>query len=157
MLTPPGPGLDVGVLLDRVEGTAPIEAGEAERRSQRCWARLNLRIEPPFGVVPAKAFQLQRFPPEPGDRIVLLTDGMRAQRRLPRRRGRSCRHGSSAPLEVVHELGAAVLHVTGGNLRDDAAIVCLDWHGGPPRRSPSGNGADTGTASSARPPNRRPA
>src|SRR5512142_2052093 len=29
MLTPPGPGLDVGVLLDRVEGTAPIEAVEA--------------------------------------------------------------------------------------------------------------------------------
>src|SRR3712207_9047954 len=29
MLTPPGPDLDVGALLDRVEGIAPIEAVEA--------------------------------------------------------------------------------------------------------------------------------
>ena len=37
---------------------------------------IDLRIEPPFGVVPGKSFDVQRFPLEPGDRIVLLTDGM---------------------------------------------------------------------------------
>ena len=37
---------------------------------------IELRIEPPFGVVPGKTFDVQSFPLEPGDRIVLLTDGM---------------------------------------------------------------------------------
>jgi hypothetical protein len=26
-----------------------------------------------------------------------------------------------------------VLRATGGDLRDDATIVCIDWHGGPVR------------------------
>jgi hypothetical protein len=30
----------------------------------------------------------------------------------------------------VHALGAAVLRITGGNLRDDATVLCLDWYGG---------------------------
>ena len=37
---------------------------------------IDLRIEPPFGVVPGKAFDVQPFPLQPGDRIVFLTDGM---------------------------------------------------------------------------------
>jgi hypothetical protein len=52
---------------------------------------------------------------------------------------------------VVQELGAAVLRATGGDLRDDATMVCLDWYGGPPRRSAGGNGADAGRASAAQP------
>jgi len=46
------------------------------------------------------------------------------------------------PRELVHALGAAVLRATGGHLRDDATMVCLDWHGGPPRRRNSASGAD---------------
>ena len=37
---------------------------------------ITLAVEAPFGVTPGKDFQLQPFPLEPGDRIVLLTDGM---------------------------------------------------------------------------------
>ena len=51
------------------------------------------------------------------------------------------------PREVVHALGAAVLQATGGNLRDDATMVCLDWHGGPPRGRNTEQGADPGRAS----------
>ena len=35
------------------------------------------------------------------------------------------------PREVVYTLGEEVLAATGGDLRDDATVVCLDWHGGP--------------------------
>jgi hypothetical protein len=53
------------------------------------------------------------------------------------------------PREVVHELGAAVLHATGGDLRDDATMVCLDWYGGPPRGRVTEQGADPALVSGA--------
>jgi hypothetical protein len=53
------------------------------------------------------------------------------------------------PREVVHELGAAVLNATGGDLRDDATMVCLDWYGGPPRGRTTEHGADPEQASAA--------
>jgi serine phosphatase RsbU (regulator of sigma subunit) len=118
---------------------------------------VELRIEPPFGVVPGKFFQLQRFPLEPGDRIVFLTDGM--QERNAASIDVAAALAATAdlhPREVVHELGEAVLQATDGKPRDDATMVCLDWYGGPPRRGQSQNGADAGIASSARPPGRRP-
>jgi hypothetical protein len=51
------------------------------------------------------------------------------------------------PREVVHALGAAVLTETGGDLRDDATMVCLDWYGGPPRGRSTTLGADPDLAS----------
>jgi hypothetical protein len=47
----------------------------------------------------------------------------------------------------VHALGAAVLKETGGDLRDDATMICLDWYGGPPRKRTSEQGADPRRAS----------
>jgi hypothetical protein len=37
------------------------------------------------------------------------------------------------PREAVQELTRAVVAACGGELRDDATVLCLDWHGGPPR------------------------
>src|SRR4051812_12909254 len=37
---------------------------------------IQLRVEAPFGVLPGKTFDVQPFPLQPGDRIILLTDGM---------------------------------------------------------------------------------
>src|SRR5688572_24329852 len=95
---------------------------------------IELIIEPPFGVVPGKSFQVQSFPLEPGDRLVFLTDGM-LERNAASLDVASALADSAAlhPREVVHELGAAVLRTTDGDLRDDATMVCLDWYGGPPR------------------------
>jgi hypothetical protein len=53
------------------------------------------------------------------------------------------------PREVVHVLGAAVLDATGGDLRDDATMVRLDWYGGPPRGWNTERGADPDRASAA--------
>ena len=42
-----------------------------------------------------------------------------------------------------------MLDATGGDLRDDATMVCLDWYGGPPRGRNSEQGADPERASAA--------
>ncbi|HLM07601.1 MAG TPA: GAF domain-containing SpoIIE family protein phosphatase [Blastococcus sp.] len=116
---------------------------------------IQLGIEPPFGVLPGKSFEVQPFPLEPGDRIVFLTDGM-LERNAASLDVAAALAGSADlhPREVVHELGAAVLRATDGNLRDDATMVCLDWYGGPPRGRTTQHGADPDLASSALPPAR---
>jgi serine phosphatase RsbU (regulator of sigma subunit) len=112
---------------------------------------VDLRIEAPFGVLPGKAFEVQSFPLDPGDRIVFLTDGM--QERNAASFDVAAALAASVdlhPREVVHELGSAVLKATGGDLKDDATMVCLDWYGGPRRGRVTEQGADTSRASAPR-------
>ncbi len=107
-----------------------------------------LRVEPPFGVVPGKSFVVQPFPLEPGDRIVLLSDGMQERNAVNLDVAKALSDTADLhPREVVHALGDAVLHETGGDLRDDATMVCLDWYGGPPRSRSTEQGADADRAS----------
>lgn len=93
---------------------------------------IELAIDMPFGIEPGRAFTVQRIALEPGDRIVLVTDGM-----LERNaedldvEAALVRTAGLHPREVVYVLGEAVLHATEQNLRDDATVVCLDWNGGP--------------------------
>ena len=109
---------------------------------------LQLRIEAPFGVLPGKHFDVQEFPLEPGDRIVLLTDGMQERNAVNLDVAEAlARSARLHPREVVHELGSAILDATGGDLRDDATMVCLDWYGGPPRGRKTEYGADPDRAS----------
>jgi serine phosphatase RsbU (regulator of sigma subunit) len=107
-----------------------------------------LRVEPPFGVLPGRSFEPQPFPLEPGDRIIFLTDGM-LERNAASLDVAAALAGSADlhPREVVHELGSAVLRATGGDLKDDATMVCLDWYGGPPRGRVTEHGADMSRAS----------
>ena len=110
---------------------------------------IELGIEPPFGVLPGKDFQVQALPLEPGDRIVLLTDGMQERNAVDLDVAEALAASADLhPREVVHQLGAAILGETGGDLRDDATMVCLDWYGGPPRGRRTEQGADPCRASS---------
>jgi serine phosphatase RsbU (regulator of sigma subunit) len=112
-----------------------------------------LRVEVPFGVVPGKRFEVQNFPLEAGDRVVLLTDGMLERNAASLDVAAALAASADLhPREVVHELGAAVLGATDGDLRDDATMVCLDWYGGPPRDRTTAHGADLGLASAPLPP-----
>ncbi|WP_448627165.1 PP2C family protein-serine/threonine phosphatase [Geodermatophilus sp. URMC 64] len=114
---------------------------------------IRLDVEPPFGVVSGRGYALQRLALEPGDRIVFLTDGMQERNAASLDVARALADTADLhPREVVHALGDAVLHATGGDLRDDATMVCLDWYGGPPRRRDSEYGADRDLASAARRP-----
>jgi serine phosphatase RsbU (regulator of sigma subunit) len=104
---------------------------------------IELQVEPPFGVVPGKTFQVQHFLLEPGDRIIFLTDGMQERNAVDLDVAQALADTADLhPREVVHALGRAVLKETGGDLRDDATMICLDWYGGPPRARTSEQGAD---------------
>ncbi|MGY1780717.1 PP2C family protein-serine/threonine phosphatase [Geodermatophilus sp. SYSU D01036] len=129
----------------------PLPLRLRDRRVQE----IGLDVEPPFGVVPRASFRPQEFRLSPGDRVVLLTDGMQERNAAVLDVAAALRDTADLhPRQVVQELGAAVLRATGGDLRDDATVVCLDWYGGPPRRRDSAHGADAGRASSARSPHR---
>ena len=109
---------------------------------------VSLAVDAPFGVTPGRAFEVQPFPLEPGDRVVFLTDGMLERNAAALDVAAALADSVDLhPREVVHRLGAAVLHATGGDLRDDATMVCLDWYGGPPRGRTTQFGADPGRAS----------
>jgi serine phosphatase RsbU (regulator of sigma subunit) len=116
-------------------------------------SEVELRIEPPFGVEPGREFTVQDFPLERGDRIVFLTDGMQERNAASLDVAETLAATADLhPREVVHELGAAVLRATGGDLRDDATMMCLDWYGGPLRRRTSDYGSGRRLASPALPP-----
>ena len=92
---------------------------------------IHLDVDLPFGVQPGRSFRVQQFPLEPGDRLVFVTDGM-LERNAARLDVATAlgETGNLHPREVVHELGAAVLRATAGDLRDDATVLVLDWYGG---------------------------
>ncbi len=92
---------------------------------------LALPVNRPFGVLRDKAFRAAQLSLRPGDRLLLLTDGMlergSAAIDLP---ARLPRMSALHPREAVRELGDVVLKVAGPTLPDDACVLILDWHGG---------------------------
>jgi serine phosphatase RsbU (regulator of sigma subunit) len=95
-------------------------------------SEIDLAVDMPFGLYPGRDMQVRRLQLEPGDRIVLVTDGMLERNAedldLP---GMLSREARTHPRELVYELAETVLHATGGELEDDATVLCLDWRGGP--------------------------
>ncbi|MEU4398340.1 PP2C family protein-serine/threonine phosphatase [Micromonospora orduensis] len=91
---------------------------------------LALPVDPPFGVLRQGIYRTTDVALRPGDRLVLLTDGMlergAARLDLP---ARLPGLGDLHPREVVRVLGDAILDVVGSTLPDDACMLVLDWHG----------------------------
>ena len=107
-----------------------------------------LLIDLPFGVEDGLEYRLQEFPLQPGDRVVFVTDGMQERNAAELDVAAALAASSGLhPREVVHSLGTAVMRATGGELTDDATVVCLDWYGGPQRSRQSDSGASTQLAS----------
>ena len=145
----------VSALLLRVDlGTGRVAAVNAGHpspylvRGGAAWA-LDLPPDLPLGMFPGHGYREHVVVLEPGDRVVLLTDGM-----LERNASRLdvvqalLETASLHPREVVHTFARAVLHHTGGQLEDDATVLCVDWYGpdsGTGRRSQAG--ASQGLAS----------
>jgi serine phosphatase RsbU (regulator of sigma subunit) len=99
---------------------------------------LDVLVDPAFGVG-TSTYRTQLLQLEPGDRLLLVTDGF-----LERKAGRLdlpqilvdtvARH----PRQIVRELADEVLQVTGGTLRDDATVLCIDWYGATGERNATG-------------------
>ena len=102
-----------------------------------------LPADPPFGVSGGGEFRVQDLALAAGDRLVFLTDGM-LERNATTVDVLSVIEGSRHmhPREAVQELTRAVAAACGGELRDDATVLCFDWHGGPQRDRDATAGAD---------------
>jgi serine phosphatase RsbU (regulator of sigma subunit) len=107
-------------------------------------APLDIATGLPFGLEDVSS-TVQTFQLQPGDRLLLLTDGYLERNAVRVDVERILtetveRH----PRQIVQELARRVLGATGGKLRDDATAVCIDWLG------PSGSREATGGSSRIR-------
>ena len=102
-----------------------------------------LEADPPFGAVSGTTFRIQALPLEPGDRLMFLTDGV-LERDAANADIRSvlAASGDDHPREAVQHVIKAAMRASGGELGDDATVLCLDWHGGPQRDRRTDSGAD---------------
>lgn len=90
---------------------------------------VELAIDMPFGIRPDRDFRIQHLVLEPGDRLLLVTDGILERNAESFDLAEALRRTAGAhPRDVVFSIGEDVLAATGGNLRDDATAICLDWH-----------------------------
>ena len=107
-----------------------------------------LKADAVFGVLPDEPYRLQHVQLQPGDRLVLMTDGMYERNAAAAHVDQLLPTLSDLhPREAVQTLTAAVLAVTKENLLDDATSLVLDWYGGPARGRRSTSGASRGVAS----------
>jgi len=109
---------------------------------------LNLPVDLPFGMFPNTTYTSTQLRLKPGDRVVLVTDGM-----LERNvagvdvAGALAQTRELHPREVVRALADSALAAAGQALQDDATLLCLDWHGGHAEWRTSQSGADSSRAS----------
>lgn len=138
------------VRIDLATGTAAIvNAGHPHPLRLRGDGVETVRLESdlPFGIATSTQ-RVQQLELEAGDRLLFLTDGMIERNAsdvdLPAlvRRTRALH-----PREVVQELTQAVWRAVDGNLRDDATVLCVDWHGAGSGDRSTTHGANRGHAS----------
>jgi len=112
-----------------------LRAGQVEQ--------IHLEADRPFGLQRGGGYRVQALELEVGDRLMFVTDGM-LERDAERMNitGILTASMNMHAREAVQHLTQAVLEVSGGQLRDDATALCLDWHGGPPRDRDASSGAD---------------
>ena len=109
---------------------------------------LELQADPAFGVLRGAGYRLQKAQLEPGDRLVLMTDGMLERNAVEARLADLLtRIGELHPREAVQALTGAVQMAVDGHLLDDATVLVLDWYGGPYQERGATAGATRGRAS----------
>lgn len=91
---------------------------------------LQLPADIPLGLFADVSYTSTRVDLEPDDRIVFLTDGMVERNAVdvdfP---AAIVQTRELHPREAVRALADRVLEATGNKLRDDATVLCVDWHG----------------------------
>jgi serine phosphatase RsbU (regulator of sigma subunit) len=109
---------------------------------------MDLRVDLPLGMFADSTYGSTSLTLQPGDRVVLVTDGMLersvADIDVP---GAIKDTGDLHPREVVRALADSALAAAGHALQDDATVLCLDWHGMHSGSRESVSGADRSRAS----------
>ncbi|MFJ1967596.1 PP2C family protein-serine/threonine phosphatase [Streptomyces sp. NPDC087903] len=91
---------------------------------------VRLAVNLPFGVAAPTSFRVQELRLRPGDRLILLTDGMQERGAGAVDLAALIRDTRAAhPRDAVRALTTAVLDACHGSLKDDATVMVLDWHG----------------------------
>jgi serine phosphatase RsbU (regulator of sigma subunit) len=109
---------------------------------------LEAPVNLPFGLFAESTYHATEVQLRPGDRLVLLTDGMleRNAARLDLLPSLGTVAGLH-PREAVRELADKILKVAGPVLADDATLLIMDWYGRHGRQRHSKAGTDTARAS----------
>jgi serine phosphatase RsbU (regulator of sigma subunit) len=96
---------------------------------------VNLPPDTPMGLSPDTEYRLQAIELLPGDRLLLLTDGVDEAHDvggpefgLDRVSDMLRSHAELPPVEFVRRLTRAVTDYRTGPLADDVTAVCLDWY-----------------------------
>ncbi|HEX2298404.1 MAG TPA: GAF domain-containing SpoIIE family protein phosphatase [Pseudonocardiaceae bacterium] len=136
----PGADFVTGLILELdVESGAGtiLNAGHPPPLLMRDGAISELVIPPelPLGLVASAHYPLHPIRLQPGDRLLLFTDGIteahqRGERQFGYRRLAAllAEHHNLGPPELVRCITRAVSESCHGELSDDATVVCLDWH-----------------------------
>jgi serine phosphatase RsbU (regulator of sigma subunit) len=119
-------------------------------------AAVSLAVDMPMGLFADTRYRHTDVVLQPGDRLVLVTDGM-----LERDAAtldlveEIVRTRALHPRETTRHLTNGVLKLSGPALGDDATVMVLDWHGdhGSPRRTTAG--AEQWRATAQRSPSER--
>ena len=141
-------------VIGRIElrtGTAElVNAGHVApylaRRSRT--APLDLAVHPPLGLFDDTTYGISSVQLQPEDRLVLFTDGMVERNAAGFDFAETIEQTRALhPREAVRAMADRLLQETGGELEDDATVLCLDWHGGHGRDRDSHRGAEQNRAS----------
>jgi serine phosphatase RsbU (regulator of sigma subunit) len=110
-------------------------------------APVKLPVDLPLGLFPETPYRSSFQTLEPGDRLVFVTDGM-VERNAADVDLQAGIHDTRSlhPREAVRALADRTLEVTGHRLKDDATVLCLDWHGGHGSDRDTKHGADLARA-----------
>ena len=134
------------VRIDNLSGIARIvNAGHPLPILIRDGRAENVTLAPgfPFGIAVGAEYHVQELVLHAGDRLVFLTDGLLERNATDVNAIAiltQTRH--LHPREAVQALTQAVVKACGGELRDDATVLCVDWHGGPTGERDASPGAD---------------
>jgi serine phosphatase RsbU (regulator of sigma subunit) len=109
---------------------------------------LDLHVDLPLGMFADSTYRSTSLSLEPGDRLVLLTDGMLERNVEGVDMASAIRDMRDLhPREMVRALADSALEAAGDALQDDATVLCLDWHGPGEQSRDSVSGADQVRAS----------
>ena len=107
-----------------------------------------LPADVPLGLFRDVTYRSTRLELAPGDRVILVTDGMVERNAATIDFSRAIQETRSLhPREAVRALADRVLAASGETLKDDATVLCLDWHGGHGREREGVHGAEQPRAS----------